>query len=326
MITERLGLGRRTWKVARWEFLGTLRNRQFLFLTTLFPLLLLGSAFVTMALVTPELRESLPPLLASTPEDLKELLEPLLQSVFGVGLDRLLPTLLAGAIAFVFLFVVLFSGTFVLQNVIREKQSRMVERILAAITPRELIAGKILAFGALGLVQAAIWVAVGLSLLLVVGPYWGLPTWPLLGLLLSYMPWGKLLLFVAFFVLGYLFIASFSAAMGSTMTDVFSGQQTQSLLVVLPAVLPLSLINLLISNPQTAVYKVLSYFPPSIPGAMMLRMARTEVPPWEVLTSLLVLLLSTVLMVRLAGKIFEVGILMYGKSLSLREIGRWIRG
>jgi len=58
----------------------------------------------------------------------------------------------------------------------------------------------------------------------------------------------------------------------------------------------------------------------------MLRMARTEVPPWEVLTSFLVLLLSTVLMVRLAGKIFEVGILMYGKSLSLREIGRWIRG
>ena len=313
------GLGSRAWKVARWEFLGTLHNRQFLFLTTLFPLLLMGSTLVTIVLVAPELRETLPAVIP------QENVEAWLQSTLGTDPRPVMETVLAGAFAFIFLFVVLFSGTFVLQNVIREKQSRMVERILAAITPRELIAGKILAFGALGLVQAAIWVAVGLALLLVVGPYLGLPTWPLLGLLLSYMPWGKLLLFVAYFVLGYLFIASFSAAMGSTMTDVFSGQQTQSLIVVLPAVLPLSLINLLISDPQTVVYKVLSYFPPSIPGAMMLRMALTEVPSWEVFTSLLMLLFSTVLMVRLAGKIFEVGILMYGKSLSLREIGRWIR-
>ena len=320
MITERLGLGSRTWKVARWEFLGTLRNRQFLFLTTLFPLLLLGSTLVTIVLVAPELRETLPALIP------QENVEEWLQSSLGTDPRPVMETVLAGAFAFIFLFVVLFSGTFVLQNVIREKQSRMVERILAALTPRELIAGKILAFGALGLVQAAIWVAVGLGLLLVAGPYLGLPTWPLLGLLLSYLPWEKLLLFVAYFVLGYLFIASFSAAMGSTMTDVFSGQQTQSLLVVLPAVLPLSFINLLISDPQTVVYKALSYFPPSIPGAMMLRLALTEVPLWEVLTSLLVLLFSTVLMVRLAGKIFEIGILMYGKSLSLREIWRWTRG
>lgn len=309
----------RTLQVARWEFLGTLRNRQFLFLTTLFPLLLLGSTLVTIVLVAPELRGTLPAVIS------QENVEEWLQSSLGADPRPVMETVLAMAFAFIFLFVVLFSGTFVLQNVIREKQSRMVERILAAITPRELIAGKILAFGALGLVQAAIWVGVGLGLLLLVGPYVGLPTWPLLGLLLAYMPWGKLVGFLAFFVLGYLFIASFSAAMGSTMTDVFSGQQTQSLIVVLPAVLPLSLIHLLISDPQTVVYKALSYFPPSIPGAMMLRMALSDVPVGEVLVSFGVLLVSTLLMMRLAGKIFEVAILMYGKSLSLREIWRWTR-
>ncbi len=326
MILERLGLGKRTWKVARWEFLGTLRNRQFLFLTVLFPLLLLGSTLVTVLLVTPGLQESLIAFPANTPEELETLLTPWVEGEWGVELDRLLSALIAGAFAFVFLFVVLFSGTFVLQNVIREKQSRVVERVLAALTPRELIAGKILAFGALGLVQAAIWVAVGLTFLVVIGPYWEFPTWPLLGLLFSYLPWEKLLLFLVYFALGYLFIASFSAAMGSTMTDVFSGQQTQSLIVVLPAVLPLSFFPLLSNDPQTVVYQVLSYFPPSIPGAMMLRLALTDVPLGEVLTSLGVLLFSTVLMVRLAGKIFEIGILMYGKSLSLREIWRWTRG
>jgi ABC-2 type transport system permease protein len=183
-----------------------------------------------------------------------------------------------------------------------------------------------LAFGALGLVQAAIWVGVGLLSLLLVGPYLNVPVWPLLALLMAYLPWGKLLVFTVFFILGYLFISSFSAAMGATMSDVFSGQQLQSMIVVLPAVLPLSLINLIINNPANAFFQALSFFPPSIPGAMMLRMSLADVPAWEVAASLAVLALSTLGMIRLAGKIFEVGILMYGKSASLREIWRWVRG
>ena len=310
---------RHAWQIARWEFSGTLRNRQFLLTTVLIPLIILGSIVVTLVIVAPELRGSLSGIDA-------EALRQQIEEATGADPQQFISPILATVFASIFLFVVLFSGTFVLQNVVREKQSRMVEMLLAATSPRQLIAGKILAFGALGLVQAAIWVGVGLLSLLLVGPYLNVPVWPLLALLAAYLPWGKLLVFTVFFVLGYLFISSFSAAMGATMSDVFSGQQLQSLIVMLPAILPLSLLNLLIDNPENAFFRALSFFPPSIPGAMMLRMSLADVPTWEVAASLVVLALSTWGMIRLAGKIFEVGILMYGKSASWREIWRWVRG
>jgi len=168
-------------------------------------------------------------------------------------------------------------------------------------------------------------VAVGTAALLLVGPYVGVPSWPLLGLLLAYAPWEKLAVFLLYFALGYLFIASFSAGMGATLTDVFSGQQFQSLIVMIPALLPLMFVNVLLNDPESALFRVLSYVPPAIPGAMMLRMSLATVSPWEVVASLAVLLASTLLMIRLAGKIFEVGILMYGKAASLKEIWRWAR-
>jgi len=308
----------RTLAVAKWEFLGTLKNRQFVLFTTIFPLVFLGIGFLSIFLAEPDFRGTLK---AVDPQMLQEQLK----EATGVDPRQAISTVVAVVFAFIFLFVVLFSGTFVLQNVVREKQSRMVELLLAAISPRELLSGKILAFGALGLVQALIWVAVGLLTLLVVGPYLGIPTWPLLGLILAYLPWDNLVLFGIYFVLGYLFIASFSAGMGATMTDVLSGQQLQSLLIALPAALPLMIFSVIIADPQGFLPQLFSFIPPTIPGTMMLRLAVASVPGWEVAASLLVLLVTILVVMRLAGKVFEIGILMYGKSASLREIWRWMR-
>lgn len=301
--------------VAQWEFSGTLRNRQFVFFTVLFPLIFLGFGFLSILLMqnsggvssgqNPQVPS--PPLEISNPE----------QSV---------PMVIAIVFAFIFLFVVLFSGTFVLQNIVREKQSRVVELLLAAVSPKELIYGKILAFGALGLVQVLIWVIVGIIALLVIGPYANIPAWPLLMLVLAYLPWDKLLLFGLYFVLGYLFIASFSAGMGATMTDVFSGQQVQSLIIALPAALPLFIFNLILTEPHGFLPQLFSFIPPTIPGTMMLRLAVAPVPAWEVAASLLLLFVTILIVMRVAAKVFEVGILMYGKSATLREIWRWVRG
>ncbi len=303
--------------VAQWEFSGTLRNRQFLFFTVLFPLFILGFSALSIVLSEPGTRAALS---AVNPEQLSQKL-----SAVGADPQKTFPLVLATILAFIFLFVVLFSGTFVLQNIVREKQSRVVELLLAAISPRALIYGKILAFGALGLFQVFIWVLVGLVALLVLGPYLGIPTWPLLGLILAYMPWDKLLLFAIYFVLGYLFIASFSAGMGSTMTDVLSGQQLQSLIIALPAALPLLIFHIILTDPEGFLPQLFSYIPPTIPGTMMLRLAVASIPLWEVALSLGVLLASMLIVMRLAGKIFEIGILMYGKSASLKEIWRWVR-
>jgi len=309
----------KTLAVARWEFLGTLKNRQFVLFTTLFPLVFLGIGFLSIFLAEPDFRGAIQ---AVDPQTLQKQLE----EAIGSDPRQAISTVVAVIFAFIFLFVVLFSGTFVLQNVVREKQSRVVELLLAAISPRELLSGKILAFGALGLVQTLIWVAVGLLALMVVGPYLGLPTWPLLGLILAYLPWGKLVLFGLYFVLGYLFIASFSAGMGATMTDVFSGQQLQSLLIALPAALPLMIFSVILAEPQGFLPRLFSFIPLTIPGTMMLRLAVAPIPAWEVALSLVVLVATIWVVMRLAGKVFEIGILMYGKSASLREIWRWARG
>ncbi len=303
-------------KVAKWEFGGTIKNRQFIILTTLFPLIILGATAITI-LIEPEIKKGI----STFDPDLIKGLSPDAQYV-----KLLVQQGLAGLFAGIFLFVVIFSGTFVLQNIVREKQSRVVEILLSAITPRDLINGKILAFGALGLVQALIWVVVGLLALLLIGPYLGLQIWSLLAFLLAYMPWDKLLLFSIYFVLGYLFIASFSAGMGATMTDVLSGQQVQSLFIALPSALPLMIFTIIISYPDAFVPVLLSYIPPTIAGTMMLRIAATDVSILEIIGSLVVLLISTGIVMRLAGKVFEVGILMYGKSATIKEIWRWMRG
>lgn len=310
---------RRALQVARWEFVGTLGNRQFIIFTTFIPLLMLGFGFVYSLVGTSEVRESMAGI---DPEQLRQQFE----QAAAAGQQPDISLVVALILAFIFLFVVLFSGTFVLQNIVREKQNRAVELLLAAVSPRQLIAGKVLAFGGVGLVQAVIWVAVGLAIFLVVGPYLGMPVWPLLSLMLAFMPWTKLALFALFFAFGYLFIASLSAGMGSTMNDVFSGQQLQGLVVTFPVMMPLLVATVLLSDPMGALARVLSLIPPTIPGAMMLRVAVAELPWWEIALSLVVLAGGTLLMMRVAGKIFEVGMLMYGKTANMTEIWRWMRG
>lgn len=310
---------RRVLQVARWEFVGTLANRQFIVFTTFIPLLMLGFGFVFSLIGTSGVQESLSGL---DPDQLRQQFE----QTASAGQEPIISIFVAVFLAFIFLFVVLFSGTFVLQNIVREKQNRAIELLLAAVSPRQLIAGKIMAFGGIGLVQAVIWVVVGLAIFIVVGPYLGVPVWPLLSLMIAFMPWTKVALFLLFFALGYLFIASLSAGMGSTMNDVFSGQQLQGLIVTFPVMLPLLVATVLLQNVMGTLARVLSVLPPTIPGTMMLRVAIADLPWWEIALSLAVLAGSTLLMMRLAGKIFEVGMLMYGKTANMAEIWRWMRG
>ena len=300
-----------------------IRNRQFIVFTMLFPLIFLGFGILSIFLVDDQIRDELRAVEGADTQTLVAAIE----GLGGEQAEAYIQIGISVAISMIFLFVVLFSGTFVLQNIVREKQSRVVEILLSGVNARDLVIGKILAFGGLGLVQAIIWVAVGLTALAIVGPYLGIPIWSIYGVLFTFTPWEKMPLFALYFVLGYLFISSFSAAMGSTMSDVLSGQQLQSLIIALPSALPLMLLNPLIGVPNGLLAKALSFIPPTIPGSMMLRLSQTNepIPSWEVAGSLVVLVLSIMLIARLGSRIFEVGILMYGKTASLKEILRWTK-
>lgn len=316
-------------RVARWELTQNLQNRQFLLLTILLPLILMGMFALTILISSSNASGT------AKGNDLQQLFGQL-QSGDSSQLHDTVSLVLAMIFSFVFVFVVVFSGQLVFQNVVREKQSRVVELLLSAVSPQDLMVGKILGFGALGLVQAAIWVGVSLLILLFIGPYLGVPALPLLSVLLANMPWAKFALYLLYFILGYLLIAAFSAGVGATMTELMSGQQFQQLIVTLPSMIPFFIVSLIIQDPHGLLARIFSYIPPTIAGTMMMRtaiagtmiagQATPPIAPWEIIASLVVLLLSVILTIRAASKVFEVGILLYGKSISLREIWRWACG
>jgi ABC-2 type transport system permease protein len=224
------------------------------------------------------------------------------------------------------LFITMNSITWIMYGVISEKRNRVVELVLSSIRARDLMAGKIVGLGGLALLQAFIWAVVGLTIIFIGGPSVGLPTSVISLAILPFLAWEKVLLYLVYFVLGYLFLASLTAAVSATLSDDLQSASSFGMsLVFLPPILPVMLFSLVLSNPDHIALRIISFFPPSTPGMMILRTAVSAVPWWEILLSVIVLATATYGMMRLAGKIFQIGILMYGKSPTLTELWRWVR-
>ncbi|MBM4080644.1 MAG: ABC transporter permease [Planctomycetes bacterium] len=199
-----------------------------------------------------------------------------------------------------------------LTSVIEEKNSRVMEVLLAAVSPFELMAGKILGLAGVGLTLMAVWGGVGWAAALRFGvveaavpPYLGY--------------------FLVYFALGYLLVASLMAAIGSGFNNL---KETQGVLapIMIVFVIPMVLWPLLAQQPNGALATITSFIPPLTPMVMMLRLAASpKVPLAQIIGSILVLAASVPLAIWAAAKIFRVGILMYGKPPSLRELLRWLR-
>jgi len=205
----------------------------------------------------------------------------------------------------------MFSGGMLMYEVIKEKTSRVVELLFSSISANDLMVGKILGYGATSLIQITIWGGIAYA---IANHYLGISLADLSGMQLAAYP--------LYFVLGYLLIATLFAAQGSVMKDAQSGSQLQGLVATLP-IIPLMLIGVIIAQPDLGWVRAFSFFPPFTPTTMMLRMAVGQVPWWEVLASLALLALFLYLLMRFAAKVFEIGLLMYGKSATFQEIWRW---
>ncbi len=224
------------------------------------------------------------------------------------------------------LFITMNSISWIMSGVISEKRNRVVELVLSSIRARDLMAGKIVGLGGLALLQALIWAVVGLTIIFIGGPAVGLPTSVISLAILPLLAWEKILLYLVYFVLGYLFLASLTAAVSATLSDDLQSASSFGMsLVFLPPLLPVMLFSLVLGNPDHIALRIISFFPPSTPGMMILRTAVSAAPWWEILFSVIVLAVATYGMMRLAGKIFQIGILMYGKSPTLKELWRWVR-
>ncbi|MBK8287016.1 MAG: ABC transporter permease [Ahniella sp.] len=210
------------------------------------------------------------------------------------------------------MMAVMAGGQQLMTSTIEEKSSRVIEVLLAAVSPTELMAGKIVGQ-----------MAVGALMLLIYGGLMavGLVAFSLLGMI----QFSSLVYMLIFFVLSSLTIASLMAAIGAAVNEI---REAQGLLtpVMLIIMLPMMFMGPIASDPNSTLATVLSFCPPVSPFIMMMRIGAPAPPPdWQVWLAILINAIAAVVSVWLAGKVFRIGLLMNGKPPNLLTLWRWVR-
>jgi ABC-2 type transport system permease protein len=228
--------------------------------------------------------------------------------------------LAASYIIFMVTFVgIIGYGSRVMFGIIEEKNSRIIEVMVSSAKPFEMMMGKLLGIGLVGLTQYLIWVMIGVPILL--ASQSALAT---RGITLNSIPISTLICFIIYFVLGYFLFASFYAIGGALVTD---NEQSNIVTRLLPVftMLPFFTAPAVIQNPNGTISLLLSAIPFFIPGTMVLRMGVSSPPLWQILLSMLLMLSTIIGTIWVVAKIYRVGILIYGKKPGLQEIIRWLR-
>ena len=248
------------------------------------------------------------------------------EASFGIGL-------VGGFLIYIFIFMY---GTMVMRSVIEEKTNRIVEIVISSVKPFELMFGKIISVALVGLSQFAMWIILGLVFILIAN---GLLSTEIdvtalntnesalpseINDSLMALPLKSLLTtFIIYFLGGYLLYGSLFAAIGSA-----SDQETDSQQFIVPITIPLILsfilVQVVIDNPHGGLAYWLSMIPFTSPIIMIARIP-FGVPLHELILSISLLILGFLFTTWLAGKIYRVGILMYGKKVSYKELWKWIK-
>jgi ABC-2 type transport system permease protein len=232
--------------------------------------------------------------------------------------------LLGYIIAFILYMVITLYGVNVMRSVVQEKTSRVMELMVATVKPRSLMTGKILGVGGAGLVQIVAWLAMGAITLTyraqilqrfgVSGGGGALPPIEL----------GTMAIVVVYFILGYFFYASMYAAAGAMVSSEQDTQQVQMPITMLLVIGALCL-QMVSNAPRGSATVIMTMIPLWSPMLMPMRYVLGGATPVDVVISLAILVTSTVLIARAAAKIYRMGVLMYGKRPSPRELIRWLR-
>ena len=225
----------------------------------------------------------------------------------------------AYAMAFLLSFTVVMYGMNVGRSVIQEKTSRIFEVMLATVTPGDMLAGKLIGIGAVGLTQIAIWIT---GAALFAGSAMGVRM--MSGDMKIHVSVAEIVLFGLYFVLGYALYSTLFAGLAATC-DTEQELQQYSPLAAVPIWLSFGMIAFIVSNPNSIWSVAISMFPPCAPITMFLRLASQFPPYWQIALSLGLMVLSVYIVLWLSSRIYRVGILMYGKRATLPEMLRWLR-
>ncbi|SFW65474.1 ABC transporter permease [Cellulophaga fucicola] len=271
------------------------------------------------------------------------------------GLNEL-NAIIGGGFGYLIMMFIIIYGSFVMRSVIEEKTSRVIEVIISSVKPFQLMMGKIIGTSLAGVTQFVIWVVSGSILFLVVFLIFdldmealenagsGLPQAKAMNVASSGMeeniqqyaemflqiPWVSLFsFFLVYFILGYLIYSSIYAAIGAAVDNETDTQQ-----FMLPVISPLMLAIYVgfisvFSNPHGPVAVGFSLFPLTSPIVMLMRLSsgvgEGGVPVWQLVVSIALLIVTFLSIVWLAAKIYRIGILMYGKKPSYKDLYKWLK-
>ena len=240
--------------------------------------------------------------------------------------------------SFLLYMVLLLYGQTVLRSVIEEKTTRVAEVVISSVRPEILMAGKIIGIGCVAMTQLVVWIGSSAWITATVIPLMvrknsaaassaevasAARSTELLSTLPSFSL-GFLVVVLLFFVLGYVFYACLYAAVGSTVNSESEAQQAATPVAMLLIVSAIFIQPVALA-PQTTLSTVMSMLPFSAPIMMPMRMSVTSVPAWEVTVSLIGMALACVAAIWFSARIYRVGLLMYGKRPTVRELFKWLR-
>ena len=226
----------------------------------------------------------------------------------ATGFNQAVPFVFAGLL----IFGVMIGAQTLMTSTVEEKSSRVVEVLLSAVSPLELMAGKVLGQMAVSLLVLALYVGMGVLML---------SSFAMLGLL---DPW-LIVYLVIFFLITYFLFASVFGAIGAAVTEM---REAQALVtpVMLVLMVPWLLAAPVARDPNTPMAIALSFIPPVNTLAMMIRMSSTSPPPlWQVWVTIGIGLAAAFAVTWAAAKIFRIGLLMYGKPPNFATLLRWVR-
>jgi ABC-2 type transport system permease protein len=221
--------------------------------------------------------------------------------------------------AFLLTMPILLYGMDMARSVVEEKTSRIFEVMLAIARPDDLLAGKLLGVGAVGLTQIAIWVA---AAALVTGS--ALAATLLTGDFAIHFSLAEALLFPVYFLLGFFLYSAFFSGLAATCETAQELQMYMPLAAV-PVWLSFGILPLILGDPNSKWAIAASLFPPTAPFVMLPRMGIEMPPIWQFAASIGLMILSIWAVLWLSSRIYRVGILMYGKRATLPELLRWLR-
>ncbi len=267
-------------------------------------------------------------------------------------LSVIIGTILGALMGFLMYMVIFIYGGMVMRSVMEEKINRIVELMISSVKPFQLMMGKILGVGAVGLLQLGIWIVLVPVILftvqMVTGAGMGIENSSQLQEITSQMNspevadqlenfkiaeiikefrsqnWVLIIpVFILFFFGGFFIYASLFAAIGSAIGDDMGESQQLMLPIMIPVILAFIMMQGVIQNPNGGMAVFGSLFPLFSPIIMPARLA-FDPPLWQVGLSLVILIASCIFFAWFAGRIYRIGILLYGKKVNLRELGKWL--